>query len=61
MKANMGTADRIIRIVLGLVIVGLGLMKGSWWGAVGLVPVLTAFVRWCPAYVPFGISTCRKA
>lgn len=60
MKHNMGSTDRLIRIVLGLVVIGAGLMYSSWWGALGLLPLLTAFVRWCPLYLPFGIRTNKK-
>ena len=59
MKKNVGTADRIIRIVLGLAIIGVGIGWKSWWGALGIVPLATAAIGWCPAYLPFGISTCR--
>jgi hypothetical protein len=60
MKPNIGAADRGIRIGLGLGIIGVGAYLGSWWGAVGVVPLLTAVVRFCPAYVPFGLSTCAR-
>ena len=60
MKPNIGGADRGIRIGLGLGIIGVGAYLGSWWGAVGVVPLLTAVVRFCPAYVPFGLSTCAR-
>lgn len=59
MKANVGSMDRSIRIVLGLVIIGWGVMNANWLGAIGLIPLTTAFMRWCPAYLPFGISTCK--
>jgi hypothetical protein len=59
MKANVGSTDRSIRIVLGLIIIGWGVMNANWLGAIGLVPLATAFMRWCPAYLPFGISTCK--
>ena len=59
MKTNVGSIDRIIRVVLGLAIIGAGIATGSWWGLLGVVPLATAAVRWCPAYVPFGISSCR--
>jgi Protein of unknown function (DUF2892) len=59
MKANVGSSDRIIRIILGLVIIGWGVMNANWLGAIGLIPLATAFMRWCPAYLPFGISTCK--
>ncbi len=58
MKANIGTVDRVIRVIAGLVIIGLGIYGRSWWGLIGLLPLLTAVVRFCPAYVPFGLSTC---
>ncbi len=60
MKKNIGSADKVIRIILGLVIIILGFMYQSWWGVIGLVPLLTAFVGVCPAYLPFGISTNKK-
>lgn len=59
MKSNVGKADRIVRIILGLAIVAAGLYAQSWFGLIGLVLLVTAFVGWCPAYLPFGISTCR--
>jgi hypothetical protein len=57
MMANVGGADRVLRAVVGLAIIGAGLYFKSWWGAVGLLLLLTAVIRWCPAYLPFGIST----
>lgn len=59
MKANVGNTDRLIRIILGLVIIGWGVMNANWLGAIGLIPLATAFLRWCPAYLPFGLSTCK--
>lgn len=58
MKRNVGNVDRVIRIVIGLAILLTGLYFGSWWGAVGLVPLLTAAIGWCPLYLPLGLSTC---
>lgn len=57
MTRNVGGMDRLFRIVLGLVVMGVGVYYRSWWGALGLVPLLTGIVRWCPVYVPFGTST----
>jgi hypothetical protein len=57
MKCNVGKTDRVLRIVAGLGIIGFGLATQNWWGAVGIVPLFTGFVRWCPAYVPLKIST----
>ena len=59
MKCNVGGADRMIRIIAGVVIILLGFYFQSWWGAVGIIPILTGTLRWCPAYIPFGLSTCE--
>jgi Protein of unknown function (DUF2892) len=58
---NVGKVDRIIRIVAGLAIIGAGVVLHSWWGAIGVVPLATGFLRWCPAYVPVGINTIGKS
>ena len=60
MKCNVGRTDGMIRIVLGLIIILAGIFFKSWWGAVGLLPILTAIIRWCPGYIPFGFSTCDQ-
>lgn len=60
MKANVGGIDRIARIVLGLVLVGLAATgKVDWWGWLGIVPLATGALGWCPPYAIFGISTCK--
>lgn len=58
MKTNVGTVDRSLRIVLGIAVIVLGIYFQSWWGVIGVIPLFTAIVKWCPAYVPFGLSTC---
>lgn len=59
MKANVGTVDRVLRIVLGLVLIGLTLAGSIGpWGWIGVVPIATGLFRFCPAYLPFGLSTC---
>ena len=61
MEANVGGIDRTIRIVLGIVLLSLFfVLEGNtrWWGQVGIVPLATGLLRWCPAYLPFGIRTC---
>ncbi len=58
MKANMGANDRIIRVVAGVVMLLFGFITHSWWGAVGVVPLLTAAIGFCPLYTVLGISTC---
>ena len=59
MSKNMGNLDRSVRAIAGLALIGWGVATGNWWGAVGVIPLLTAAVSWCPAYVPFGIRTTK--
>lgn len=60
MVKNVGDLDRGLRLLVGVVILGAGVYFNSWWGLVGLVPIATAALRWCPAYLPLGLSTCRR-
>ncbi|WP_456453061.1 YgaP family membrane protein [Hydrogenimonas sp.] len=57
---NEGKIDRIVRVVLGLAIIGWGVAAQNWWGAVGLVPLLTGAIGFCPLYLPFKIDTGCK-
>lgn len=59
--ANIGSADRLIRFIAGLALIGLALTGtiGAW-GWIGLVPLVTAFVKFCPAYAILGLKTCRS-
>ena len=57
---NVGSADKIVRYVLAVVIAVWGYYAQSWWGLVALVPLGTALMGWCPAYLPFKISTLKK-
>lgn len=59
MKANVGGIDRILRIVVGLVLIALAATGtvGAW-GWIGVVPLLTGVFRFCPAYPLLGMSTC---
>jgi hypothetical protein len=59
MYQNIGTADRVIRIVTGVAIGALGYAFQSWLGLLALVPLLTAGIGVCPLYLPFGISTLK--
>lgn len=61
MSKNVGKTDSIIRIVLGLIIVLLGVYFQSWWGLIGIIPIFTAFISWCPLYSIFKMSTCKPA
>jgi hypothetical protein len=60
MKANVGSADRIIRFILGAVIIALGFYFKSWWGIIGVLPIITGFLNFCPAYNLIGVSTKKK-
>jgi hypothetical protein len=57
-KKNEGNMDRILRVTLGVVILGVGLVTQSWLGLIGLVPLATGALGTCPIYSIFGISTC---
>ncbi|TDP61633.1 YgaP family membrane protein [Roseateles toxinivorans] len=59
MKPNVGTIDRVLRIVGGLVLIGLA-ASGTVgvWGYIGVVPLLTGIFRFCPAYPLLGMNTC---
>ena len=59
MKANVGTIDRVLRAVVGLVLIGLAATDTiGVWGWIGVVPLLTSLFRFCPAYTLIGINTC---
>lgn len=60
MNKNVGKIDKAFRLVVGLVIIALGVINESWLGIIGLIPLLTAVIGWCPLYIPFKISTCKK-
>jgi membrane protein implicated in regulation of membrane protease activity len=60
MKSNVGGIDRILRIVVGLVLIGLTLTGTvGVWGWLGVVPLATGALGWCPPYAIFGWSTCQ--
>ena len=67
MAVNVGTLDRTLRIVAGLALLGWALgaygpANTSLWGWIGIIPLGTALIGWCPAYTLLGIRTCpRKA
>ncbi|WP_078118719.1 YgaP family membrane protein [Thiosocius teredinicola] len=60
MSKNVGTVDRAIRAIAGIAIIAWGYVEQNWLGAIGLVPLFTAAIGWCPAYVPFGIKTNKS-
>jgi hypothetical protein len=64
--ANVGAADRIVRVIIGLVLIAYAIPIGfpatgwNWTGWIGIAPLLTAIISYCPAYGPLGINT-RKS
>ena len=59
MKLNVGGIDRILRIAIGLVLIGLAVTGTvGWWGWLGVVPLATGLFRFCPAYGLLGMNTC---
>jgi hypothetical protein len=67
MTINVGLADRIVRIVIGLALIAFALNLGfpstgwNWVGWIGVVPILTAIVGYCPAYSIIGLTTCGRS
>ncbi|MEM6354172.1 MAG: DUF2892 domain-containing protein [Pseudomonadota bacterium] len=57
--ANVGSLDRVLRIVIGLALIVLA-ATGTLgiWAYIGAVPLITAFVKFCPAYALLGLRTC---
>ena len=60
MQCNIGTTDRVIRFIVGVVIILAGISFKTWWGAIGLMPIVTGLLRYCPLYVPLKINTYGK-
>lgn len=60
-KNNVGTMDRMFRILLGLVLIGMVFFGPQTpWGWIGLVPLLTGLFKTCPIYALFGINSCPR-
>ncbi len=61
MKKNIGSIERIIRVVVGAAIVSLAFVGPQTpWAYLGIIPILTGIVGWCPPYSLLGISTCSR-
>jgi hypothetical protein len=60
MKTNIGGAERVVRVLVGIAILSLAFVgPRSPWAYLGLLPVLTGLAGWCPPYALLGISTVR--
>jgi len=60
MKKNVCSVDRVLRIAVGASIVSLAFAgPQSSWAFLGLIPLLTGLVGWCPPYAALGLSTCK--
>ncbi len=61
MSCNVGTIDRVVRVVVGLVLIALVFWGPQTnWGWIGLIPLITGLAGWCPAYRLLGIDTCQR-
>ena len=59
MKHNVGSIDRVIRVIAGLSLISLVFVgPQTVWGWIGVVPLVTALIGWCPPYALLGINTC---
>lgn len=60
MHNNVGQTDKLLRLGAGVLLLGLGATGViGWWGLIGLVPLATGLLNWCPAYRLLGINTCK--
>jgi hypothetical protein len=57
---NVGTIDRILRALVGIALIAWAILGGPIWAYIGVVPLLTAAISFCPAYTLLGIRTCPK-
>ncbi|MCM2319041.1 MAG: DUF2892 domain-containing protein [Pseudomonas sp.] len=58
MQTNVGGIDKIIRIVVGIALIVWAIAGGPVWAWVGVLPLATGLLGWCPAYSLLGIKTC---
>ncbi|MFA7289793.1 MAG: DUF2892 domain-containing protein [Melioribacteraceae bacterium] len=59
MKKNIGSTDKVVRVVIGLAIIGWGLYAQSWWGLIGVIPLVTVATGFCGLYTLIGMDTCE--
>ena len=61
MICNVGKTEQVVRITIGVGIILIGLAFRSWWGVIGLAPIITGATRYCPANTILGVDNCKKA
>lgn len=61
MCRNVGSVDRFIRVLVGVGVLSWGIATANRWGVLGVVPLATGLLGFCPAYLPFGLRTCEVA
>ncbi len=61
MSTNVGGIERMLRVIAGIAILVMGPGLGlGMWSLIGIIPILTGSLGWCPLYLPFGISTYKN-
>ena len=61
MNKNVGSVERVIRVIAGIAILSLAFVgPQSPWAYLGIIPLVTGLMGWCPAYALLGISTCKN-
>ena len=61
MKQNIHNVERVVRVAVGLIVLSLVFVgPKSLWGLIGILPIITGLIGWCPPYQLLGISTCKK-
>ncbi|THF64409.1 YgaP family membrane protein [Pseudothauera rhizosphaerae] len=58
MKSNVGGIDKILRILVGIALIAWALLGGPVWAWIGILPLATGLMGWCPAYLLIGVNTC---
>ncbi|NOS35003.1 MAG: DUF2892 domain-containing protein [Deltaproteobacteria bacterium] len=62
MKVNESSTERVVRVIAGIILLSIIFVgPQSWWGLIGLVPLITGLFGNCPLYTLLGISTCKKS
>ena len=60
MNKNIGSLDKTIRLIVGVLIIVVGFLNDTLWGAIGFIPIITALISWCPFYPLLKINTICK-